>query len=105
MQEVGRVSEVEIVDSGLGVSPGPLHRATTTVGIWAYLKVTCPGYLRSVDQPIHTVYRFRAKRDQLEKFEGLSLESQGQNLALTVLYASYSLDSGVEMVDNYFAEM
>ena len=40
--------------------------------------------------------RFRAKREQLERFyEGLVPESQGQNLALTVLYVPCSLDSGL----------
>ena len=38
--------------------------------------------------------RFRAKREQLRKFTGLSPESQGQNLALTVLCVLYSLNSG-----------
>ena len=37
---------------------------------------------------------FRAKREQLKSFSGLAPESQGQNLALTVLYLPYSLDSG-----------
>ena len=36
--------------------------------------------------------RIRAKRQQLPRVEGLSLESQGQNLALTVLHVPYSLD-------------
>ena len=35
--------------------------------------------------------RFRAKREQLERFEGLSPESQGQNLSLTVSYVPCSL--------------
>ena len=38
--------------------------------------------------------RFRARRGQLETLEGLLPDSQGQNLALTVLYMPYSLDSG-----------
>ena len=39
--------------------------------------------------------RFRAKREhQLKRFEGMLPESPGQNLVLTVLYVSYSLDSG-----------
>ena len=38
--------------------------------------------------------RFRAKREQLEMFQGLMPESKGQNLALTVLFVLYSLDSG-----------
>jgi len=39
-------------------------------------------------------YRCRAKREQPEQFEGVLLESQGQNLALTVLYVPSSLNSG-----------
>ena len=31
--------------------------------------------------------------EQLKSFQGLSPESQGQNLALTVLFVPYSLDS------------
>ena len=42
---------------------------------------------------LFVVYRFRAKTKQLETVEGLLPESQGQNLALTVLYVPYSLDS------------
>ena len=37
--------------------------------------------------------RFRAKREQLATFEGLSSESHGQNLALAALYVPHSLDS------------
>jgi hypothetical protein len=37
--------------------------------------------------------RFRAKRGRLERGSGLLPESHGQNLALTVLYAPYWLDS------------
>jgi len=37
---------------------------------------------------------FQAKREQLKKLYGLLPESQGQNLALTVLYVPHSLDSG-----------
>ena len=40
------------------------------------------------------MYRFRAKREHLERFEGLSPERQGQNLALNVLHVPYSLDDG-----------
>jgi len=35
-----------------------------------------------------TLGRFRAKREQLEKFEGLFPESQGRSLALTGLYVA-----------------
>ena len=38
-------------------------------------------------------YRLRAKREQLNKFQGLLTERHGQDLAFTVLYAPYSLDS------------
>jgi len=42
------------------------------------------------------VYNFgvRAKREQLKWFRGLLPESQGQDLASTVLYVPYSLKSG-----------
>ena len=36
----------------------------------------------------------RAKREHFETFQGRLHESQGQNLALTVLYVPYSLRSG-----------
>ena len=38
--------------------------------------------------------RFRAKGEQLKRFQGLLPESQGQNQALTVLRVPYSLDNG-----------
>ena len=38
--------------------------------------------------------RFRAKREQLKCLYGRLPVSQGQNLALTVLYVPYSLYSG-----------
>ena len=44
--------------------------------------------------PSPTAHRFRAKREQLEILEGISPESRGQDLALTVLYVPSSLDSG-----------
>ena len=37
--------------------------------------------------------RFQAKRAHHARFQGIRPESQGQNLALTVLYMPYSLDS------------
>ena len=40
--------------------------------------------------------RVRAKRAQLHRFQGLLPESQGHNLALTVLYVPYSLISGTQ---------
>ena len=38
--------------------------------------------------------RCRARREHLTRVEGLAPESQGWNLALTVLCVPYSLDSG-----------
>ena len=38
--------------------------------------------------------RFRAMREQPEIFSGLSLESQVQNLAWTVIFVPSSFDSG-----------
>ena len=37
--------------------------------------------------------RFRAKREQLKRCQGLLSESQGQNLVVTVLYVPYSRSS------------
>ena len=37
---------------------------------------------------------YRAKREHATRFGGHLSESQGQNLALTVLYVPYSIDSG-----------
>ena len=37
--------------------------------------------------------RFRAKREQIERLHELEPERQGQNLALTVSYVPYALDS------------
>jgi hypothetical protein len=50
--------------------------------------------------------RFEANREQVEKHQGLSPGSQGQNVALTVLYVPYSLESGVDAAPNsmHFAE-
>ena len=54
---------------------------------------------RSDVSPPPPVYRFRAKREQLKRFQGLLTESQGKNLALTVVYVPYgvppSLASGL----------
>ena len=41
--------------------------------------------------------RFRAKREQLAKFYGLSPENHGQDLAVTVLHVPDSLDRGLEL--------
>ena len=41
------------------------------------------------------VIKKKKKREQVETFEGLLPESQGQNQALTVLYVPHSLDSGL----------
>ena len=38
--------------------------------------------------------RFRAKREQLERLQGLSPAIQGQDLVLTVLHVPQSPDSG-----------
>ena len=40
------------------------------------------------------VFAFRAKREQVQRFERLLSESQGHNLALTVLCVPSSLDKG-----------
>jgi len=48
-----------------------------------------PGYLQ---ERFH--YRCPAQRQKLRRVHGLSPESRGQNLALTVLYVPHSLDSG-----------
>ena len=40
------------------------------------------------------MFRCRAKREQLKRFQGISFERQGHNLALTVLYVPNALDSG-----------
>ena len=37
----------------------------------------------------------RARRKKVERVEGLLPGGQGQNLALTVLYVPYSLDTGL----------
>ena len=39
--------------------------------------------------------RLQSNKEQLERVSGLLPGSQGQNLAMTVLYVPYSLDSGV----------
>ena len=39
--------------------------------------------------------RYPAKKQQLKRLEGLVPAGRGQNLALTVLYVHYSLDSGL----------
>jgi len=51
--------------------------------------------------------RFRAKMEHLKEFQVLLPESQGQNMALTVVYVPYSLGSGrgAPVVDSYFTEM
>jgi len=43
---------------------------------------------------IQHTYRFRAKREYLQRSAGLLPESQGQNLTFTELYVPCSLDSG-----------
>ena len=48
--------------------------------------------------------RFRMKREQLILLWGLLPESQGHNLALTVLHVPYSLDSGRGLVGTSTAD-
>ena len=48
-------------------------------------------------------YRFRAKREQLRHISGLLPDSQGQNLALTVLYVTNWLDSGQQLHPDEFS--
>ena len=47
----------------------------------------------TVSLVVHRVIRVRAKWDHMKTFQGLLPQSQGQNLALTVLCVPYSLDS------------
>ena len=47
-----------------------------------------------VRAPAPDTPRFRTEREQLERFSRLEPESQGQNLALTVVCVPCSLDSG-----------
>ena len=47
---------------------------------------------RKTDDKAEEVYRFRAKRERLKWLQRLLPASQGQKLALTVLYVPYSLD-------------
>ena len=46
--------------------------------------------------------RFQDEWEQLQRFSGLSPRSQGQSLALTVLYVPHSIDSGLR-VQGYLA--
>ena len=43
---------------------------------------------------VPSYFRSRAKREQLDRYQGLLPESQGKNLAVTFLYVPCSLDSG-----------
>jgi hypothetical protein len=65
--------------------PGPTHLNHTP----ETLKAKCRIHAWKVRSPF-----FRAKREQLEIFQGISPESQGQNQALTVSHVPYSLSSG-----------
>ena len=51
------------------------------------------GLLRALSRKEDTTFpwvdRFRGKMEQLQRFEGLLRESQGQNQALTVSYVLY----------------
>ena len=53
----------------------------------------------------NSVHATSVQLEHLQRLKGLSHESQGQNLALTVLYMPYSLDSGNQYVNrsSYFA--
>ena len=46
-----------------------------------------------VRRRVHPLFLPSPKRQHLNRFDGLGPESQGQNLALTVLYVPHSLDS------------
>jgi hypothetical protein len=50
---------------------------------------------RLTDEMCSSWSRFRAKMEQLTRFEGIGADSQGQILVLTVSYVPYSLDSGL----------
>jgi len=54
----------------------------------------CNGRSETVEAMPCRTGRFRAKREQLKPLEIIEPESQGQNLALIVLYGAHSLDSG-----------
>ena len=53
----------------------------------------------------HVRAHFQARREQLLKHEELSPESQGRNLALTVLDAPDSLDGGPKLVAHPLAHL
>ena len=54
-----------------------------------------PKCMRARTQMHALPHRFRAQMEQLERFKGVSPESQGHTLVVTVLYKPDSLDSGV----------
>jgi len=56
-----------------------------------------PGSLTSTFLPDLFSPRFRSKREHLDRIQGLSPESQGQNLVLTVLFVPRSIVSGRRM--------
>ena len=64
--------------------------------ISSVLGQVCAGWQVNSDYQSYLAvdYRFRAKRERLEWCQGLLPESQGQNLALTVLSAPFSFVSG-----------
>ena len=47
------------------------------------------------DTKVYEHLRFQAKSEHIERVPGLLPESQGQNVALTVLCVPYSLDNGM----------
>ena len=48
-------------------------------------------HVNNVSASNNHIVRFRTKREQLKSFQGLVSESQGQNMALTVLYVPCSV--------------
>ena len=48
---------------------------------------------------MHAPRRIPGMREHPDVYKGLLPESQGQNMALTVLYVPYSLDIGMEASD------
>ena len=65
--------------------------------VWMAAEVEATALAKVTSLPSrHTKWcvRFRAKREHLERFQGLNLESQGQNLTVTVLQVPHSLVGG-----------
>ena len=74
--------------------PGATTRATKGIPPYGTIDQTGEEYqhrgLRLV--------RFQAKRAHFQGFQGLLLESQGQNLVVTVVYVPCSLGSGCNLI-------